>query len=93
MPKSKSGSGSFDEIIIKIVDLECEINQEIDSLVDLKVAMHDAIKAIQNPEQRFVLELRYLNNKTWNEISEIMERTKRQIFRFHSEGIKNLNFP
>ena len=93
MPKSKNGSKSaFEDTIIKIVDLEREINQEIDSLVNLKASMQEAIQEIQDPDQRFVLELRYLNYKTWDEVAKSMGWTKRQVFRLHSEGLKNLNF-
>ena len=46
--------------VVKIVDLEKEINAEIDELVDLKRDIRELIAQIRKPEYRTVLELRYL---------------------------------
>ena len=50
----------MEDIIVKIVDLENEINRDIDNLVDLKREMVSVIKAVTDPELQTLLELRYL---------------------------------
>ena len=50
----------MEDIIVKMVDLENEINADIDSLVDLKAEMVSVIKNVRNPELQTLLELRYL---------------------------------
>ena len=42
----------MEDIIVKIVDLENEINRDIDNLVDLKREMVSVIKAVADPEQQ-----------------------------------------
>lgn len=59
----------MEEIIVKIIELENEINSEIDVLIDLKKEIMLIIKNINNPEQQTLLELRYLCFKTWEQIA------------------------
>ena len=70
MPHSPSKSkGSMENIIVKMVDLENEINVDIDTLVDLKRDIVKVIKQIQNPEYQTLLELRYLSFISWEQIA------------------------
>ena len=60
MPRSDSPNlQSMENTIVKIVDLENEINRDIDRLVDLKAEVRQLIAALENPEQQLILELRY----------------------------------
>ena len=54
----------LEDTIIKIIDLEHEINRDIDRLVDMKTAARASINQIANPDERLILELRYLCYKT-----------------------------
>ena len=70
MPRSSSPNLQHMEgTIVKIIDLEQEINEDIDRLVDLKKEITSAIKAVSVPEYQVVLELRYLCFKTWEQIA------------------------
>ena len=42
----------MENIIIKIADLENEINEDIDELVDLKIAITKLIKSVDNQEHQ-----------------------------------------
>ena len=55
----------MEDVIIKIIDLENEINTEIDRLVDIKREITCLINGVSNPEEQTLLELRYLCFKTW----------------------------
>ena len=59
----------MESIIAKIIDLESEINNEIDTLVDLKRDMVSLIKSVQNADCQVLLELRYLCFKSWEDIA------------------------
>ena len=73
MPRSDSPNlQSMENTIVKIVDLENEINRDIDRLVDLKAEVRQLIAALENPEQQLILELRYLCFKQWSAIMEEM---------------------
>ena len=61
MPRNPSPDlQQMESRVVKIVDLEKEINAEIDELVALKRDIRDLIAQIRKPEYRTVLELRYL---------------------------------
>ena len=58
-----SGTGNkqkIESVVVKIIDLEHEIDEEIDRLVDLKKDIVSLIKRVKNPEYQTLLELRYL---------------------------------
>ena len=70
MPGSPNrNTHKLEDTVIKIVELEAEIDSDIDALVDLKADITHRIKQINGPEYQLVLELRYLCFKSWEEIA------------------------
>ena len=85
MPRSDSPNlQSMENTIVKIVDLENEINRDIDRLVDLKAEVRQLIAALENPEQQLILELRYLCFKQWSAIMEEMGISETSVYRMKS---------
>lgn len=87
------GSGTrnvykMQDIIVKIVDLENEINADIDQLVDLKREMVTIIKSISDPECQTLLELRFLCFKTWEQIAVDMNYGIDNIYRLCRKALK-----
>lgn len=83
----------MEDIIVKMVDLENEINSDIDSLVDLKAEMVSVIKNVRNPELQTLLELRYLCFKTWEQIAVELGYSIESVYRLHREALKNIKMP
>lgn len=87
----------MENAIVKLIDLEREIDADIDKLVDLKREIMGVINLVEQPEYHLLLELRYLSYKTWEEIAEVMNYSWRNVHYVHSkalkaiEGDKNLN--
>ena len=90
MPRNPSPDlQQMESRVVKIVDLEREINAEIDELVDLKRdIIRELIAQIRKPEYRTRLELRYLGFRTWDAIAEEMGFEPRTIYRFHSNALR-----
>lgn len=82
---------SMEGIIVKMVDLENEINEDIDILIDLKKEIMGFIKNIDNPEQQTLLELRYLCFKTWEQISVDMGYSIQNAYKVHDRALENMN--
>lgn len=80
----------MENIIIKIADMEDELNADIDRLVNLKKEIMAVIKSVENPEQQTLLELRYMCFKTWEEIAVEMGCTIRHIYRLRDDAIKKI---
>jgi len=83
---------SMEGIIVKVIDFESEINDDIDTLVDLKREIVSIIKKINNPEHQTLLELRYLCFKTWEQIAVNMGYSLQHIFRIHDKALKCVEF-
>ena len=70
MPRNPSRSESrMAEAVVKIIDLQNEINHDIDELVDLKREITRRVKSIPNTEYQFLLEKRYLCFMPWEKIA------------------------
>lgn len=94
MPKSQSaGNSRLEDTVVKIVDLQEEINRDIDSLVDLKRDIVRTIKSVQNPEYQIILELRYLCFKTWEEIAVQMNCSIDNVFKIRKNALKSVVIP
>ncbi len=77
---------SMECIITKMIDLESQINDDIDTLVDLKRDIVLVIKQIKNLEYQTLLELRYLCFKTWEQIAVDMGYDLRWLYRLHNKA-------
>ena len=80
----------MEDIIIKIIDFENEINADIDRLVDLKREIMRVIKALPNPEYQTLLELRYLCFKPWEQIAVEMGYGIDNVYKLHRMALKML---
>ena len=88
MPHSASPNiRSMENTIGKMVDMENEINADIGALVDLKLEIVSAIKDVENPEYRTLLELRYLCFKPWEQIALEMGYDLRWLYRLHQRAL------
>lgn len=73
--------------IVRMVDLEAEINSDIDRLVELKREIGAKIRAVERPEYRIVLERRYLCYESWERIAVDLGYDIRHIYRIHGEAL------
>lgn len=81
----------MEDIIVKIMTLEEEINKDIDELVDLKTDITHLIKQLDNHEYQIILEERYLCFKKFENISVDMGYSIQHIFRLHDQALKELS--
>ena len=87
------GSQPYDrigEITVKIVDLECEINEEIDHLVDIQREIRESIAAVPEERLRTLLEYKYINCMTLEEIAVRMDYSYPQICRLHGRALQQI---
>ena len=92
-PSGTRNVHQMEDIIVKIVDLENEINRDIDALVDLKREMVSVIKSVANPEYQTILELRYLCFRTWEQIAVDMNYSIQHIYRLRDKALKEITPP
>lgn len=78
----------MENALVKLIDLEHEINLDIDKLVDLKREMTRFIAGIENPSFKLLLELRYLTGNTWEDVAGVMGCKLRWIYRLHDDALR-----
>ena len=83
----------MEDAIIKIIDLESEINQDMIQLVELKKDIIGRIKAVESTELQTVLELRYLSYMRWEEIAIELGYGIDNIFRLHRNALDEITIP
>ena len=76
--------------LVKVIDLEYEINDDIDRLVDLKREMATLIERVNDPSQRLLLEMRYLCGNTWEDIAQKMGYDLRWVYRLHGKALQEV---
>ena len=82
--------GKTEEILAKIVDMEREIDADIDRLVAIRDGIKTIIEAVEDDRERLLLQYRYLDGRTFEEIAVQMHYSGRQIHRLHSKALTNL---
>lgn len=91
MPGAKSrDSHRMENIIVKILMLENEINSDIDRLVDLKNEIHGVVRGIKNEEYRMIIEKRYLNYQPWDQIAAEMGFSVDNVYKLHGKALKEV---
>lgn len=83
----------MEDAIIKIIDLENEINQDMMRLVELKKDIIRRIKAVESAELQTILELRYLSYMRWEEIAIELGYGIDNVFRLHRNALDEIMIP
>ena len=77
-------------IIGKIVDMECELLNEVDRLVEIQRVINKAINLIKDEIMRLVLIKRYLHGEDFEKIAEDMKYHVSFIYKLHRQALKNI---
>ena len=94
MPGNPNRGGSrMADAVVKIIDLQEEINRDIDKLVELKREIMEVIRAVPNVEYQTVLEKRYLCFSAWEQIAVDMNYSIQHIHRMHSAALNEITVP
>jgi len=91
-PKSPNSAGDkMASAIARIVDLENEIALEIDQFVDMKREINQRITQLSDPAFGLLLNLRYINQMSWQKISLRMNYDKSWVLRLHQRALTELS--
>ena len=81
------------DLVIKYVDMERQINEEIDQYICLKQEIRDTINAVEDVRYRNLLTYKYLLGYTLDRIAGLMNYSERQIIRLHKDALKAVIVP
>ena len=87
------GNSTMADAVVKIIDLQNQINRDIDRLVDLKREIVEVIKAVEIPEYQTLLEKRYLCFMSWEKIAVDMNYSIDNVFKVHRKALACVTVP
>ena len=83
----------MEKAIIKIMDMEKEISEEVGALLDLKNQIAQCIKKVEDIDCQLILEFRYLCFMSWEDIAAEMNFTVRNVHILHGKALKMVQVP
>lgn len=88
MPKSSNhGESKVERCVMKIIEVQEGLKDDIDSLVELKKEIMATIHAVEDVELQTLLEKRYLCFLSWEKIAVEMHYSIQHIYRMHDEAL------
>ncbi|MEG1945291.1 MAG: DUF1492 domain-containing protein [Oscillospiraceae bacterium] len=82
-----SNDAPFEKAVVKLVDLERIVEDEMNQLLDLKSDIRKTVNQLEDVKGVLVLRYRYLEFMTWEAIAEKMTYSIRQIHRIHEAAL------
>ena len=86
-PSGSRNVHRMEDVIVKMVDLEDDINKDLNRLIDLKREIVTVIKCVESLELQTLLEQRYLCFRTWEQIAVELNYNLRWIHRLHKKAL------
>lgn len=74
-------------LIAELVDARMEFEEAMERSVQMMRDVNDVISMVSSPQQKRLLELRYIEGKTWEEISNAIHVTYRHVFRVRNNAL------
>lgn len=79
---------SLEDSIIRLMEGEEQINQQIDKMVNLKMDIAALIDHVRNENYRLILEKRYLCFLSWDEIATDLHYSSRWVRNVHERALE-----
>jgi len=94
VPKAPSIRRSpVEEAVVRITELETEINTSIANLMMLKQEIGKAIRVVNNMECETLLEMRYLIFLNWEQIASQLDYSQDYIYHLHRKALGMVRIP
>ncbi len=88
--QSSNRSDTVANAVIKIIQLEQEINKDIDRLIDLKKEVRDIVEKVESDNEKLLLRLRYIEYLSWEEVAEKMNYSLRWVYKLNKKIFSSL---
>lgn len=86
----QGGGASREDMICKMLDFERDMEDQVRELIELKKEIMAQIDKLDQAEYIQLLYLRYLEFKTWEEISVKMNFSYRYVLKLHGRALQEL---
>ena len=79
--------------IYKIMEYQDELNKKLNKLIKLKEEIKQVIDAVEDNDERAVLQYRYLKNYSWARIGDLLVADERTVRRWHNKALAHVVIP
>ena len=94
VPKAPSVRRSpVEEAVVRITELENEINTSIAQLMRLKTEIADVIRSVNSMECETLLEMRYLTFLSWDQVAVQLRYSQDYIYHLHRKALALVKVP
>ena len=88
MPRNPNrGESKVEKAVLKILEVEESLKQDVNELVELKKDIMATIRAVSDVELQTLLEKRYLCFISWEKIAVEMHYSIQHIYRMHDQAL------
>lgn len=74
----------------KVLEIEEEINREIDELQTVRQEIRAALNQLEDENLKLLMEYRYIDGLTWEQIAVKMNYSYMQICRLHGKALRTI---
>lgn len=92
MPKCQCSTDAIQDTIDRICEIDEKINQRIDRLHTVKKEIIDAIRTVENTTDRLCMVKRFIEMKSWRDISNELNIPRRSVAYYVARGINNTRY-
>lgn len=90
LPKGTSTEDRLQTTAEKIIELSAQISRDIARLVNIRETIEDAIRNVQNENHRVLLQYRYIDGLTWEQIADQMHYDRSHVCRLHGKALEEI---
>jgi len=90
---NRPAKAPFERCLYMIDEIERDIDKKVKALAELRSNINKAVDNMENQDERILLRCRYLENRSWTEISGLLNVSKRTVHRIHRSAVKNFSVP
>lgn len=91
MPKGNGGGDKIQTAVERIIEIKDELDRSVDEFVKLKNDIRKKINAVDDIKLRMLLEYRYIDGFTFEQIAVSMNYTYRNIIYMHGSALNKVN--
>lgn len=90
MPKSHSTANQLELSVQRIIEMESDIAGLYDDATKAMQKISNAINTLQDPVERAVMELHYINGYTWEQVAVHVGYSWTQTHEYHGRALHHL---
>lgn len=80
----------MEETMVRLIDLENEVNEDIDKLIKLRAEIVETINEVDDPIYQLILLMRYIEGKPWEDIAVGLGYDRSTVWRNHGKALKEI---